>query len=339
VNQSSNAGDVAVVIVAYRSASTIRACIESVRDRDAVAEVVVVDNSSPDDSAAIAGAAGASVISAPNRGFGAGCNVGAAATSSPYVLFLNPDAIVTGTTVDRLRQHLAMHPEAAAVASELRAPDGRPEPSCRRRPSIWRTPLEPGLAGDLDTRYYRRRLVDGGAVDWVAGACFLVRRDAFAAVGGFDESYFLYAEEADLCARLRQAGWSIEWVPGSVTIHRSGHSTSSLDASGKLAWVDGWMRYTVTHHRHPRALRLGLLTGLYGRVAIWTILRRPEQARMWRSVARHLVRCSSHDDRPQERPPETVPMVRTATVMNGRTPGWESAATRRPATGTSRSWG
>jgi N-acetylglucosaminyl-diphospho-decaprenol L-rhamnosyltransferase len=276
-----------VVVVAYRSAATIGTCLDSVVGDAAIGRVVVVDNASPDDSGAVAAAHGADVVAAAeNRGFGAGCNLGFAATSSPFVLFLNPDAAVGPTTVRGLTRHLSANRSTAVVASALVAPDGRIEPSRRRRPSTTRALLEPGLAALLDDRHYRRRQPTGGSVDWVTGACFLVRREAFEAINGFDERYFLYSEEADLCARLRHSGWLVEWIPGLPCVHRSGHSTSQLTGRGKVAWVDGWLRYTRTHGRRPERLRRALVLGLTGRALIWRARRRPAHADVWRAAAR-----------------------------------------------------
>src|SRR4051812_13334653 len=190
-------GLVDVVVVAFESAGTIDRCVRSVIGDPAVASVVVVDNASPDDSAAVARAAGAEVVHAGgNRGFGAGCNIGAGAGSAPFVLFLNPDAEVARGTAAGLAGHLAASPRTAAVGSEVIDGAGRPQPSRRRSPSVGRAPFEPGLAARLDERHYRRR---GTAhVDWVSGACFMVRRAAFEAVAGFDERFFLYSEETDL---------------------------------------------------------------------------------------------------------------------------------------------
>ena len=161
-----------VVIVAYCSAETLAASVGSVASDPAVADVIVVDNASPDDSAAVAEAAGARVVATgANLGFGGGCNRGAAAGRSPYVLFLNPDAAAQPGTVAGLAAHLAGSPRAGAVASELRFADGGRQPSRRRFPRWWLAPAEPGLSAELDERWYRRR-ARGPRVDWVTGACF-----------------------------------------------------------------------------------------------------------------------------------------------------------------------
>ena len=274
-----NQSTVAVVIVAYRSEATIANAVASVIDHPAVAEVVVVDNASPDTSAAVASAAGATVVRRLiNDGFGAGCNAGVSMTNSPLILSLNPDAAVMPGTIDGLVHHLLAQPRAAVVGSRLVDGNGDHQPSRRRDPAPWRAPLEPGLAALLDHRHYRRR--SSVSVDWVSAACLLVRRVAFEAVGGFDERYFLYSEETDLCRRLRHAGWTIDWIDGFPTVHVGGHS-----AIGKEAWVDGWMRFVNDHNRRPGSLKLALLAGLFGRSWWWRLFGQPERATMWSKAA------------------------------------------------------
>lgn len=276
-------GGVDVVVVAYRSEATLADCLASVAG---TGRVIVVDNASPDSSASVAAGAGVEVVAAgQNRGFGAGANLGARAGSAPWILFLNPDAVPAPGTVAGLAAYGAAHDGVAVVASEVASPSGRGEPVRRRFPRWWRAPLEPGLAGRLDERHYARRPGPGPA-DWVCGACLMVRREAFEAVGGFDESFFLYSEETDLCARLTAAGWAVHWVPGLPTRHLSGHSTSTLPASGKLEWARGLDRYVARHDAHPGLYRAALAVGLWGRAAAWSLARRRDRARVWAGAAR-----------------------------------------------------
>jgi N-acetylglucosaminyl-diphospho-decaprenol L-rhamnosyltransferase len=298
-----------VVIVAYQSADTISDAVGSVINQPEVAEVVVVDNASPDTSAAWASTAGARVVEAgSNRGFGAGCNLGAAHTSSPFVLFLNPDAAVSPGTVRGLVDHLLVNDRTAVVASELwTAAGGRQEASRRRSPSVVRAPLEPGLAGRLDDRHFRRT----GAVhvDWVSGACMLVRRDALLEVGGFDERFFLYSEETDLCRRFRAVGWHVDWIPGLPTVHVSAHSMQTLVAGGKVAWVDGWMRYATNHgQRRARLMKMALVSGLTARAIGWRFLGDRDKADIWKTAASAAFKWRVVLSRgPKETAPITVP--------------------------------
>lgn len=275
-----------VVIVAYNSERTISDCIRSVRDDPLVARVLVVDNLSPDDSAERAVGLGATVIrSRANRGFGSGCNLGVAAGGAPWVLLLNPDARMEPGSLAGLVAYGQGHPGVGVVASESVGPSGRAEPVRRRFPVWWRAFAEPGLSARWDEARYRRTQPGAGPVDWASGSCLLVRRTAFEAVGGFDESFFLYAEETDLCARLRAAGWSTHWVRGCPSHHHPGSSTGSLPAAGKPEWARGFCRYLHKHDRRPRLVRASVLLGLWIRVVVWSARGRTETARKWRATA------------------------------------------------------
>lgn len=279
------------VIVAYMSAGTLLRAVRSARD-SGITEIVVVNNVSPDDSAAIAAEAGATVITAArNDGFGAGCNLGMAHTSSAYILLLNPDASVASNTVPALERYLDEHPRAAIVASDLITPTGGTEVARRRFPSLVRTLLEPGLSARLDERYYARRQPNGGRVDWVTGAVVLARRCALEQVGGFDERYFLYFEDVDLAARLSRNGWESHWIPGYPATHVSGASTiPTLEGQGKAAWVDGFLRFTRSHSRRPTLLRAALALNLTARALVWSMLRRRTRRAKWWAAAKVALR-------------------------------------------------
>ena len=213
-----------------------------------------------------------------------------ASTSAPLVLLLNPDAAVSAGTVAGLRSALSGHGDVAAVGSTVLAGDGRPEPVRRRFPSVRRALLEPGVAARLDERWYARRAPDGGPVEWLSAACILVRRDAFEAIGGFDERYFLYSEETDLCARWRQEGWSVRWLPGLPARHHGAVSTTALPGQGKVAWVEGYLRFARAHHPHPRLLQTGIAIGFGARAVLWALLGRTEKRRRYAAAARRAIK-------------------------------------------------
>ena len=276
-----------VVLVAYNSEATIGAALRSVMDDPLVDHVVVVDNVSPDRSADVARNMGASVIpNVANSGFGAGCNLGAGLHRAPWILLLNPDAVMEPGSLAGMVNYGSARPEVGVVASEVRRTSGQPEPVRRRFPAWWRAFAEPGVAARWDEWYYRRRMgVDGGAVDWVSASAVLVRRQAFEAVGGFDEGFFLYAEETDLCARLHQAGYAIHWIPGSPSLHDPGSSTGQLSAAGKEEWARGFSRYIAKHSDRPTLMRLCLRLGLWGRALMWAARGNRPYFEKWRAAA------------------------------------------------------
>lgn len=276
-----------VIIVAYNSEETISESVTSVGGDPVVESVVVVDNHSAHGSADIAEALGATVIrNTANPGFGAGCNLGAGGATARWILFLNPDAAMEPGSLAKLVAYGDVRPTVAAIGSEVVDSAGHREPVRRRFPAWWRAFAEPGLAARWDERYYRRQRRSAGSVDWVSGSALLVRREAFESVGGFDEGFFLYAEDIDLCARLRQAGFSIHWIPGCRSRHRSGASTGLLPAAGKEEWARGYRRYIRKHSAHPRLTTASLTAGLMARAAFWAGRGNRRAAQKWASAAR-----------------------------------------------------
>jgi N-acetylglucosaminyl-diphospho-decaprenol L-rhamnosyltransferase len=221
------------VIVSYRSRDTLRQCVEPLAAMPGV-HVTVVDNDSPDDSlAAVADLPVELIRSGRNGGFGFGCNLGLTAGSSPLVLFLNPDARIEAAELERLVAVLQAEPDVALAGPRLVDDAGELIPTVRRyqRPSsVWAEALYlhrvlPGSvhwAHEIDTRAATHEAVV--YPEWVSGACMLARRDALEAIGGFDEGFFLYCEDMDLCARLRAAGGRIRYEPTVTVRHRGGHS-------------------------------------------------------------------------------------------------------------------
>jgi len=174
------------------------------------------------------------VVPGQNLGYGAAANRGVAVTDTPTVLVCNPDLEVRPGTLAALGRALVDHPQWALVGPLIRTSDGDRYPSARRFPSL----IDAGghaLLGifapdNRFTRSYQHHELGGVGedpveVDWVSGACFLVRRAAFEQVGGFDEAYFMYAEDVDLCWRLAQGGWAAAYVPAAQVTHRQGVST------------------------------------------------------------------------------------------------------------------
>jgi GT2 family glycosyltransferase len=252
---SSLAQRVAAVIVHYRTTDETVEAARAVAATAPEAEILVVDNASGD---AIATRLSAEVPAArvveesENRGYGAACNQGARETSRPFLLFLNSDAVVRPNTIEVLVVALDADKRAAAVAPRLENPDGTLQPSIHRLPNLWRIFCESSSLSFLargrgpfrghsatSEDHSRRRYVED-----VRGAALLVRRTAFEEVGGFDESFFLYAEESDLAARWRKAGWLIAFEPAARVVHRGGASGGDA-LFGQLH--EGLVQYVARH--------------------------------------------------------------------------------------------
>ncbi|MCR2785005.1 MULTISPECIES: glycosyltransferase family 2 protein [unclassified Microbacterium] len=224
--------DVAAVVVTYNSAGHVLELLDSIPAAmaDLSYSVVVVDNGSTDKTLALlSDRVDCTVVRSTNTGYAAGMNL--AVRESPdadAVLILNPDAALDPDSVPRMKDVLA-RPEVAVVAPRVREADGSLSPTLRRRPSFLRvgglsfTGLPAFTERIEDPRMYEHE----HDVDWAVGAILLVDRERYLALGGMDESYFLYSEETDLSLRARDAGWSTVYTPAAGAMHVGGGSGES----------------------------------------------------------------------------------------------------------------
>lgn len=271
------------VLVNYNAGEELRRALQSVADemQGQAWEAVVVDNASIDGSPCIVAefAPLAAIIRNPdNVGFARAVNQGIAATSAPRVLVMNPDCRLVAGAIAALGAELDGHEGCALVGPRILNPDGSLQGSARGDPDMF-TGLfgRTALLGRLVpwSGLSRRNVVSDAAirsgessvvVDWLSGACLLARRDALAAVDGFDERYFLYWEDADLCRRLRHAGYHVRYVPGATAIHRVGQSSRTARAASIRAFHASAYLYYTTHNapgrlQPRRALAKMILSG------------------------------------------------------------------------------
>jgi N-acetylglucosaminyl-diphospho-decaprenol L-rhamnosyltransferase len=259
---------VSVVIVSYNSRAYLDECLK--RIVSVGREVVLADNASSDGTVDFVRERYPDVhvlAFDENLGFGRANNEAVKVTSSEYLLLLNPDAWPVDDAVERLVCHVAEHPDVGIAGPKLINPNGTLQRSIHGRPTaLWRgNPAIPGRASPRRRRplgkavfYVRwipgRRSVgsrNGGRTtdrrmiltrQFLKGAVLLVRREAFEAVRGFDPDFFLFAEEIDLCHRIRMAGWTIEYVPGMSFVHVLGSSTG-------LEWTRAYREQLRSHLR------------------------------------------------------------------------------------------
>jgi N-acetylglucosaminyl-diphospho-decaprenol L-rhamnosyltransferase len=261
---------VRAIVVNYQSASVLPGCVASLL-ADGVAQVVVVDNGhrlGASDQAAETALrdAGLSVTWVPagaNVGYGQAVNLGVGACGTGDLLVCNPDIVLQPGTVACLAEVLADDPVVAIVGPQLTNPDGTVYPSGRTFPSLTDAAGH-GLVGLVrpDNRFSRRyRLLDWDrrqrrSVDWVSGACFLIRREAWDGLGGFDARYFMYMEDVDLCWRIGRAGWGVGYQPEAEVVHTQGvsadlHPYRMLAAHHRSMWLfarrttSGWRRLAL----------------------------------------------------------------------------------------------
>jgi N-acetylglucosaminyl-diphospho-decaprenol L-rhamnosyltransferase len=236
--RAAGAARVAAVVVNYESGAALVDCVEGLM-AEGPAELLVVDNGSLDGSVDRLQAHIPRVdLLTPGRnlGYGAAANRGVAATTAEYVLVCNPDLSFGSGAVGVLADVLASAPEVGLVGPLIRTSAGDRYPSARRFPSLVDAAGHALLGlfrpDNPFTRSYQQTdlACDGDTVhevDWVSGACFLVRRSAFEQIGGFDEAYFMYAEDVDLCWRLGRAGGIVAYAPSAEVVHAQGISTAN----------------------------------------------------------------------------------------------------------------
>jgi hypothetical protein len=254
--------DLAVVIVSHGSGDWLPACLRSVYARagDLRIEVVIADNDplAPVPRALREEFPSIRVIACENRGFGHGNNVAFAATGARYVLFLNPDTEIRSGRLEQLVAELDAHPEWGAIGCRQVGPHGELQPTIRRFPAVRRILAEAvGSEGLLRTRSPGLRVLDPrrydqtASCDWIVGSFMLLRAEAFAGVGMFDERFFLFHEETDVCLRLHQAGWQICYSPLVEIVHYT--DTGELGEQMAAQHALAHRQYVLKHFGKLRA--------------------------------------------------------------------------------------
>ena len=269
-----------VIIVNWNAGRALDDCLASLFASKPVGalEVLLVDNASTDGSQARAARdyPGIKILqNAENRGFAPGANQGLEWAVGELMLLLNPDAMLQPSTLSLLVDFMNEHPEAAVVGPRLLNPDGTVQGSARRDPSPWTglfgrdAPLTRLFPNNPVSRRELPNLCHVGdaplEVDWISGACLLVRRAAYEQVGGLDERFFLFWEDADWCRRFRRAGWKVYYLPTAVGTHRVGVSRAQRPMRSAIDFHRSAYRFYRKHHLsspfHPMIIPLaaGLL--------------------------------------------------------------------------------
>ena len=249
-------GSMSVIVVSYNTRELTIQCLESLcGDLPEGADICVVENGSYDGSFgaleefARARSGSVRVISSGrNLGFGPANNLGAASTESEFIALVNSDAFVHAGALEGLRDYLQRTPKAAVAGPALKNLDGSFQESRFNFPSPARAWAE-NLGLSRLMRFFKRRTRrEGGVVGWLSGACLMVRREAWRAVGGFDERFFLYAEETDLQRRMAAKGWEVHWVPDFTVTHIGGSSGLAEKEKVRECFFEGADRYILRHH-------------------------------------------------------------------------------------------
>jgi N-acetylglucosaminyl-diphospho-decaprenol L-rhamnosyltransferase len=262
--------DLSIVIVSYRCAAELRACLCSlyVRPQGVSFETIVVDNASGDGTAEVPRREFPQVRlieSGRNAGFAAGNNLGLREAKGRHLMLLNPDTEVRPGALEGIVRWMDAHPETGIMGPRMEYGDGRLQRSCGVFPTARSVMMHLWLVSELfpmsplfAPHKHALKEEDYGAerpVDWVGGACLVIRREALEKIGPMDEGYFMFCEEMDWCLRARAAGYDVRFAPAGRVVHHSSRSVRQNRPVAVRSARSSLLRF-FRKHRGPGQTRL-----------------------------------------------------------------------------------
>lgn len=231
---------IGVAIVTFNSVADIAQCVESVRS-EGLSNIAIVDSGSHDATMQKVAQLGCKYdASSTNKGFGHSANRAARLLNTEYVLFINPDALLQKGSVEHIRMSFLKFPDAGIIGLLLCDENGKPERMAfGDEPTLITLVMRHGFVKKIPSIPF--------STDWVSGGAFIMQKKVFDEVGGFDENFFMYWEDVDLCRRVRQAGYSVIMDPTARVTHSRGGS--NLDSSTKARmYRESADRYFKKHY-------------------------------------------------------------------------------------------
>jgi N-acetylglucosaminyl-diphospho-decaprenol L-rhamnosyltransferase len=275
--------DVSAIVVNWNTHDLLAQCLASLLDTigSLDMEVLVVDNASSDGSQAMVRSRFPDVRLIENRenvGFARANNQATALSRGRYMLMINSDAIATPGAIQSMVDLADAESRAGIVGAQLLNPDGSFQASHTSFPTLWQEFLIlTGLGRLLRGRWYPSHgpMQDRGPqiVDYVEGACLLVRRQAIEEVGGLDEGYFMYAEEVDWCYAMKQGDWQVWYQPNARIIHYGGASSCHRRTQREADLYRSRVRFFRKHYGDRAAIGLKML--IYGLTVVKIVIHRP----------------------------------------------------------------
>jgi hypothetical protein len=274
--------DLSVIILNWNTRGDLQRCLDSIGEHPPThsVEIIVADNASEDDSVAMVQQRYPDVrivANERNLGFGAGNNRAIPHTRGRYVLFLNSDTIVTEGAFDKLIDYADSRPEAAIFGPKLLNRDGSLQYSCRSFPNLGtgffrNTPLGRLFPRNRFSSDYLLSNWDHDSprdVDWVSGSALMIRRTVLVELGGFDEGFFMYCEDVDLCYRTHELGYRVAYCPHAVIYHIIGRSSDLVPTRMTYEFHRSMYRFYCKHYRSstPLYVRPMIIPGLALRAA------------------------------------------------------------------------
>ncbi len=269
-------GRLSIIIVNYNTRNFLQGCLSSIyaQNKQSPPEVVVVDNASSDGSVEMIREQFPRVVliaNDTNRGFAAANNQGIKYSTGSLVLLLNPDTVVCDGTLEAMAAALESDPKIGAVGCKILNPDMSLQPSCRNFPSLATVFLEQTNLRILlrVISPFRRRYLNfwdhdsPREVDWLIGACIMIKRECLDDVGLLDESFFMYAEDVDLCYRMQRRRWKVYFTPCASVIHYGGQSSKPHEVEMFIEQLTSDINW-FQKHRGPLQAKIARILFLLG---------------------------------------------------------------------------
>lgn len=275
-------GGVAAIIINKNARDLLAECLDTVLAQEYEGGITtwVVDNASTDGSprTVLNGYTGVNLVwNRDNAGYARACNQGIEVTGEPYIVIMNSDTALSADTFSRVVDYMDRNPRTGVAAPRLLNSDGSLQYSCREFPSV-RTAFLHAFLGLLkgDNRHsagYKKMDWDHqreSEVPWVSGAFMALRREALEQIGGFDEGYYMYVEDVDLCWRMWRSGWSVGYVPGGDVYHHVGMSSRATPTRMVFHHHVSMLRFHRKTYDGPmrRAVNLAVAAGVAVRFAL-----------------------------------------------------------------------
>lgn len=263
---------VSIIIVSFNVKNLLRDCLNSLHQVTVPFEVFVVDNASKDDTLAMlktefqSWSALTVIANNENKGFAGANNQAIPKCSGKYILFLNPDTIVKPRAISALTNYLDTHPDVGVVGPRITYGDGSLQFSCGTKPTLLGTIFDSFKLYKLSPRIFGRnryREWDYNQirdVGWVSGACLMIRKDLAVSLGGFDENFFFYNEDVDLCIRAHNRGYRAVYYPNAMIIHLKGQSSRKVRA---MILLKGYQSKLYFYRKHRGQFSVAILKGVF----------------------------------------------------------------------------
>ncbi|PKM92888.1 MAG: hypothetical protein CVU80_01005 [Elusimicrobia bacterium HGW-Elusimicrobia-4] len=256
---------VTAIVISWNASELIEKCLEAIKEYGAniISEIVVIDNASQDNTVDKIKTKFPDVkiiCNEKNLGFAEAANQGIDISSSEYLLFVNTDAFLLEGCVEKLFDFISKNDKIAIAAPRLFRHNGSVQKSATYYPTFFTEFFKSFFQVWINIKELFYSIKKGYSAGTIRGACFIARKSVLEKIGKFDESYFFFLEETDLCYRLKSAGWKIVYLPGAGVIHLSGASVKKANFDGRKQYYTSILKFSRKHYSsfHGKLLEIFL---------------------------------------------------------------------------------